>query len=295
MGLAVSGGPDSLALLLLARSALPGLVEAATVDHGLRPGSAEEAATVGEVCAALDVPHAVLAVVIDEGNLQAQAREARYAALAEWAAERGLAALATAHHADDQAETLLMRLNRGSGAAGLAGVRARGLTPGSQLPVLRPLLDWRRAELAEIVAAAELTAAADPSNRDDRFDRVRIRNALAEADWLDPPALARSAAHLADADAALDWAARREWTEEVARSPMGMIYRPRAPRAIALRVLARIVTELGGEEARGSAVARLFASLTARQPASIGVLVARPMPDGWHFTRAPVRKVAKGA
>jgi tRNA(Ile)-lysidine synthase len=279
--------------LLLARAALPGEVEAATVDHGLRSGSAEEAAMVARLCAALDVPHVVLAVTIDEGNLQAQAREARYAAMAEWAAERGLSALATAHHADDQAETLLMRLNRGSGVAGLAGVRARGQVPGTSVPLLRPLLGWRRADLAEVVAAAGIEAAADPSNRDERFDRVRIRLGLAAADWLDPPALARSAAHLAEADAALDWAARREWAEQVEKGPLGMTYRPRAPRAIALRVLATIVTELSDENPRGSAVARLFDSLAARQPASIGTLVARPMADGWHFAKAPLRKGAK--
>lgn len=250
---------------------------------------------VAQVCTALKVPHATLSVTVGEGNLQAQARDARYAALASWSAERGIDALVTAHHADDQAETLLMRLGRGSGVAGLAGVRARGTVPGTHLPLLRPLLDWRRADLAEVVAAAELEAAADPSNVDERFDRVRLRRALAEADWLDPAAVARSAAHLADADTALDWAARREWAEQVERGPLGLTYRPRAPRAIALRVLARIVTELGGEEPRGSAVARLFDSLVARQPASIGTLVARPMPQGWSFSRAPARRAVKGA
>lgn len=245
---------------------------------------------VAQVCAALDVPHAVLSVQVDAGNLQARARDARYAALAGWTAERGLAAVATAHHADDQAETLLMRLNRGSGVAGLAGVRTRGQIPGTDLPLLRPLLDWRRSELADVVTAAGLAAAADPSNLDERFDRVRMRGALAGADWLDVPALAQSAAHLADADAALDWAARREWAEQVEKGPMGLTYRPRAPKAVALRILARIATELGGEVPRGSAVARLFENLVARQPASIGNLVARPMPGGWSFTRAPQRR-----
>lgn len=286
----MSGGPDSLALLLMAHAALPGEVEAATVDHGLRSGSADEAAMVAEVCETLGVPHAVLSVTVEEGNLQAQARAARYAALAEWMEVRGLAALATAHHADDQAETLVMRLNRGSGVAGLAGVRAHGQVPGAPLPLLRPLLGWRRAELATVVAQAGLVAAADPSNTDDRFDRVRIRQALIAADWLDAEALAQSAAHLADADAALDWAAQREWSEQVETVGLGTTYRPRAPRAIALRVLARIVTELDGEAPRGSAVARLFDSLVARQPASIGQLIVRPMPDGWSFSRAPRRR-----
>lgn len=290
LGLAVSGGPDSLALLLLARAALPDRIAAATVDHGLRPEAAQEAEMVARVCASLDVPHRTLRVEVPAGNVQSQARAARYAALAEWMEAEGLEALATAHHADDQAETLLLRLNRGSGASGLAGVRARGLVPNKRLPLVRPLLGWRRAELAGIVSAAGIDAAQDPSNLDDRFDRVRIRKALAGAGWLDVPALAQSASNLADADAALEWAAAREWSEAVTKGPMGLTYRPAAPRAIALRVLTRLVTELGGEAPRGSAVARLFDSLVARQPASIGNLVARAMPDGWSFTKAPKRR-----
>lgn len=289
LGLAVSGGPDSLALLLLAHAALPGRSEAATVDHGLRAESAREAAEVGRVCASLGVPHATLRVEVADGNLQAQAREARYAALAEWAQARGLAALATAHHADDQAETLLMRLNRASGVAGLAGARPRGLVPGTAIPLLRPVLDWRRAELAEVVRAAGLTAAQDPSNADDRFDRVRMRKALAEAEWLDAGALARSAAHIAEADAALEWMAALEWRSCVKPEPMGLKYRPQAPRAVALRVVARILRELGEEEPRGGAVARLFDALAHGRPASLGTLVARPNAGGWSFAKAPAR------
>lgn len=290
LGLAVSGGPDSLALLLLAHAALPGRVAAATVDHGLRAESANEAAMVGQVCAAIGVPHQTLSVAVEPGNIQSRARAARYAALAGWMQQQQLEALATAHHADDQAETLLARLGRGSGVAGLAGVRARGQVPGTPLPLLRPLLGWRRDELGGVVAAAGLMAVADPSNADDRFDRARIRKAIAGADWLDVPALAQSAANLADADAALDWAAAREWHECVSKGPLGLTYRPQAPRAVALRVLARIVTELDGQTPRGSAVARLFESLLARQPASIGNLVARAMPDGWSFSKAPKRR-----
>ena len=290
LGVAVSGGPDSMALLLLAHAALPGRVAAATVDHGLRKESADEAAMVAAVCAGLNVPHRTLRVEVAAGNVQSQARAARYAALAAWLEEAGLEALATAHHADDQAETLLLRLNRGSGVAGLSGVRARGLIAQTRLPVVRPLLGWRRSELAGVVDAAGIAPAMDPSNEDDRFDRVRLRKALAGADWLDVPALAQSAANLADADAALDWAAAREWSEAVSKGPMGLTYRPQAPRAVALRVLTRLVTELDGEAPRGSAVARLFDSLLARQPASIGGLVARAMPDGWSFTKAPQRR-----
>ena len=290
LGLAVSGGPDSLALLLLAHAVLPGRIAAATVDHGLRAESAAESALVGQICSELEVPHAALLVAVEPGNVQAQARTARYTALAGWMESEGLQALATAHHADDQAETLLARLNRGSGVAGLAGVRARGVVPGTRMPLLRPLLGWRRSDLAEVVERAGIAPVQDPSNSDHRFDRARLRKALAGADWLDVPALALSAANLADADAALEWAAHREWTECVAKGPMGLSYRPKAPRAVALRVLARIVTELDGEAPRGSAVARLFDSLLVRQPASIGNLVARVMPDGWSFTKAPQRR-----
>lgn len=290
LGLAVSGGPDSLALLLLAQAALPGRIAAATVDHGLRPESAAESGFVAQTCSALEVPHFALTVAVAAGNLQAQARAARYGALAGWMEARDIAALATAHHADDQAETLLARLNRGSGVGGLAGVRARGVVPQTGLPLLRPLLGWRRDELSAVVTAAGLQAVQDPSNRDDRFDRVRIRKALCNADWLDVAAVAESAAHLADADLALDWAAAREWQDGVRTAPLGLVYRPAAPRAVALRVLTRIVTELDGEAPRGGAVARLFDSLVARQPASIGTLVVRAMPEGWAFTKAPPRR-----
>ncbi|MFM6930776.1 MAG: tRNA lysidine(34) synthetase TilS [Novosphingobium sp.] len=289
-GLAVSGGPDSMAMLLLAAEAFPGRIEAATVDHRLRPESAAEAAMVADVCTRLDVPHQILTVDVEPGNIQSEARTARYSALAGWIERRELSALLTAHHADDQAETLLLRLNRGSGVAGLAGVRAVGRVPGTRIPLIRPLLDWRRADLAEVIAASGLNPAEDPSNADPKYDRARLRQDLAQAGWLDIPALAASAAHLADGDAALDWAAAREWTECVTKAPMGLIYRPQAPRAVALRVIARVVRELDGAEPRGSAVARLFDSLLARQPASIGGLVARTGHDGWAFTKAPARR-----
>jgi len=290
LGLAVSGGPDSTALLLLAAAVMPDRVAAATVDHRLRAESAREARDVGSLCARLDVPHQVLEVDVASGNIQAEARIARYAALAGWIEAEGLAALATAHHADDQAETLLLRLNRASGVAGLAGARARGRVPGTSIPLLRPLLGWRRSELGEVVAQCGVVPAEDPSNSDERFDRVRLRKALAGARWLDIAAIAESAGHLADADAALDWAAEREWNECVRRDGFGVTYRPRAPRAIALRVLSRIVEELDGAQPRGSAIARLFETLLSNSPASIGGLVARPGPEGWNFARAPVRR-----
>lgn len=287
----MSGGPDSLALLLLAHAALPGRIEAATVDHGLRRENAAEAAMVAALCGRLGIPHETLVVTLEQGNVQAEARSARYAALAGWMEARRLDALASAHHADDQAETLLLRLNRASGVSGLAGVRARSAVPGSPgRLLLRPLLGFRRAALAALVASAGIEAARDPSNEDDRFDRARLRKALAKVDWLDIPAIAESAGHLAEADAALEWAAARAWREMVERDGLGLTYRPGAPRAITLRVLARIVRELDGEEPRGSAVARLHDALASGRVASIGELVARPARDVWTFHRAPRRR-----
>ncbi|MCB2079900.1 MAG: tRNA lysidine(34) synthetase TilS [Novosphingobium sp.] len=287
LALAVSGGPDSTALLLLAAAAFPGRIEVATVDHRLRPESAGEAADVARLCVVLGVPHRTIEVEVGEGNVQAQARHARYDALAQWMHERGLPALATAHHADDQAETLLLRLNRASGVAGLAGARERGVVPGTDLALLRPLLGWRRSELVTIVDLAGVPAAQDPSNLDDKYDRARLRKSLAVADWLDVPSIAASAAHLADADAALDWAAQREWHERVVKDGPGLTYRPAAPKAIALRVLMRIVSELDGQEPRGGGVARVFDALVRGETVSIGNLVARPALEGWTFRSSP--------
>ena len=291
LGLAVSGGPDSLALLLLAKAAIPERIEAATVDHGLRPDSGSEAAMVAELCAAYGIPHRILTVKVARGNLQDKARAARYAALGKWMEDRGLAALATAHHADDQAETLLMRLNRGSGVAGLAGVRARGAVPGTKLVLLRPLIGWRREELAGIVASSGLEAARDPSNEDPRFDRARLRQALKDADWLDVAAVAASAAHLAEAEGVMQWAAQREWDEAVEVGEGEIRYRPKAPGAIRIRVLARAIGMLGVEP-RLSSVAGLIGKLQNGKDATLGGVVARVDKDCWTLRREPPRRVA---
>lgn len=289
LGLAVSGGPDSLAMLLLAEAVIPRRFEVATVDHGLRPESAAECAMVRDLCAARRIPCAVLRVLVHGGNLQAEARSARYAALGQWAIDRGLSAVATAHHADDQAETFLMRLNRGSGVAGLAGIRERGAVPGTEVPLLRPLLGFRRAELASVVDAAGLVPVRDPSNANERFDRVRMRRALAGSDWLGVPALATSAANLADADEALEWAARREWDERVVMTEGELRYRPHAPRTLALRVVERAVAALGGEP-RGADVARLVDRLQAGGAGNLAGVLGRIENGEWVFRAEPPRR-----
>lgn len=246
---------------------------------------------VAEICAAYGIPHRILTVKVARGNLQDKARIARYAAMGKWMEERGLAALATAHHADDQAETFLMRLNRGSGVPGLAGVRARGNVPGTQLALLRPLIGWRRDELAGIVAASGLEAAQDPSNEDPRFDRVRLREALRTADWLDVPAIAMSAAHLADAEGVLQWATQREWDEAVEVGEGEIRYRPKAPVTIRIRILARAIGMLGVEPRLGS-VADLIRKLQNGKDATLGGVVARVDKDCWTLRKEPPRRVA---
>ena len=224
LALAVSGGGDSLALLLLAHALLPGRIEAATVDHALRPESGSEAAMVARVCEGLGVPHAILRVEVAKGNLQDRARAARYEALGNWCEERDLDGLATAHQLDDQAETFVMRLNRGSGVAGLAAIRELGMVPTARVRLVRPLLGWRRAELSDLVQSARLVPVRDPSNENPSFDRVRVRQALASADWLDPIGIARSAQLLAQADATIEWMVGREYIECVRAGEVETIY-----------------------------------------------------------------------
>lgn len=176
VGVAVSGGGDSLALLhLMARAGLPGL-QVATVDHRLRDGSAREAAMVADVAAGLGLPHRTLGW--DDwdrrGNLQDAARRARQSLLGDWARAEGLQAIALGHTLDDQAETVLMRLARGSGVDGLAGMAARRVD-GDGLLWLRPLLHERRETLRDWLRGAGLAWVEDPSNDDARFDRVRAR------------------------------------------------------------------------------------------------------------------------
>lgn len=270
----MSGGPDSLALLLLAAIALPGEVAAMSIDHGLRAEAAGEVALVERVCAALSVPFSAAKVTLAAGNLQAKAREARYAALALWAQESGLGAIATAHHADDAAETLLMRLARGSGLPGLAGVRAWGHVPGSEVALIRPLLGFRKAELEAAVTAAGIAPARDPSNEDTTFDRVRVRQHLAQHDWLDVEALAMSAQHLAEGWRALEWYAGIDWEEMVLREPDGTYrYYCNVPRAIQVETLVRIVAALGGRVSRSEA-GRAADRLWRGENASLGGVLA---------------------
>lgn len=300
IGLAVSGGPDSLALLLLAVEARPLGVEAATVDHVLRPESRAEAESVAAHCERLGVPHKILTVKWAEkpaSAIQERARLMRYRLLGDWARERGLTSLLTAHHLDDQAETFLMRLARGSGVKGLAGMRRVSRAQGAKVAVVRPLLGWHHSELEAVCAAAGIEAIDDPSNDDDQFERVRVRKALAAADWLDADAIARSATNLAEADMALTWATTLEWQRAVSQSGGELVYNPGdSPREIRRRIIHRAILALasegGGAELRGRELDQILLALRTGKRATLrGVLCVGG--SEWRFSRAPARRRAQ--
>lgn len=295
LALAVSGGPDSMALMALAVEALgPARLRALTVDHGLRAGSAAEAAGVAATAATLGVAHATLRWDGPHpvAGLQAAARRARYRLMRDWCRARGIGWLATAHHADDQAETLLMRAARGAGPRGLAGIRPRRRLGGG-VRLIRPLLDWRRAELAAIAAATGWPISNDPSNADPRFARARARALLAGTPWLDPQGLAAAAACQRDAEVALAWAAARAWAGRavVGPGPEVLLDAAGLPRAIQLRLVARAVRTVAPDaQPRGPALARLRARLAAGGRATLGgVLADARAATAWRFTPAPPR------
>lgn len=288
---AVSGGPDSLALLLLARAFRSEQFEAVTVDHGLRPESADEAAKVASICARLGVPHTTLKVEVGPGNLHDSAREARYRAMGEWALAGGMYGILTAHHADDQAETVLMRLNRSSGIGGLCGIRA--MQPfGTGASAIRPLLDWRKAELEAIVADAGIEPVRDPSNVDPRFDRARIRAAIEEADWLDPLAISRSARFLQDADLALWTYATRDYERTIDYVGEAVVWRPDdIPRASRLLCVMRALAEAGGMDYTMAEVARLHDGVMAGgKGGTLAGIELRFKKGVWTFAREPERR-----
>ncbi|MCE5973607.1 tRNA lysidine(34) synthetase TilS [Sinirhodobacter sp. WL0062] len=176
IGVAVSGGSDSMATLMLLADAHP--VEAVTVDHGLRPEAADEARFVAQLCAERGIPHTILhwQGPEDRGNLMDQARRARLELIGAWAQARGIAQVALGHTRDDQAETFLMRLAREAGLEGLSGMRARFEAEG--VLWLRPFLMVGRDELRGYLSRQGIGWIEDPSNENDRFDRVKARKAL---------------------------------------------------------------------------------------------------------------------
>jgi tRNA(Ile)-lysidine synthase len=269
--IAVSGGPDSTALLVLAarwraaRKHGPALL-AVTVDHGLRPESAREARAVKRLAGRLGVRHRTLRWTGRKPTtaVQEEARRVRYQLLAAAARGAGAPYVLTAHTLDDQAETVLLRMARGSGLAGLGAMARRALLPtpsgeadGKGTPVLvRPLLELPKTRLIATLATMGITFVDDPTNRDPRFTRPRLRGlmpALAE-EGLDAPRLALLARRLRRADATIEAAvdAAAAAVSEAPWSESGPIVFDaeklgRLPSEVVLRLLARAIGRLGDE------------------------------------------------
>lgn len=255
---AVSGGPDSVALLhLIARWRPSGLpLTVATVDHGLRAESGEEAALVARLSNALGLTHHILpwTGAKPAHGLQEAAREARYALLTSLARTCGASHLVTAHTLDDQAETVLMRLSRGSGLAGLAGMRP--VVERNGLLHVRPLLAWPKSALVALCQREGWPFVEDPSNRDERYARARWRRlmpALA-AEGLTAERLAGLSERARRAEDALDAKARETFTR--ARLDGGGALRLAArplveePFEIALRAFALALADSAGDRQR---------------------------------------------
>lgn len=299
LGLGVSGGPDSMALLLLAAAAWPGAVRAATVDHGLRPEAADEAAMVADVCTQLGVPHATLLPPSGfsfAGNVQERARMLRYAVLGAWAESHGAPWVAIAHQRDDVAETLLMRARRGSGVGGLAAMRrARPIAGGTLL--VRPLLDWSRAELEGLTSCKRVPVAQDRSNRDPRYDRSRIRALIAASPDLVPSRLALSAQNLRHAEDAIEWAFAREVPTRLRTGEDGMVVLDAAdlPYEFRRRLARQAVQQVrsaSGMDARWheQGLDRLVATLDAGGTGTIAGVKACAKYGEWRFSAAPPRR-----
>ncbi|GEP02166.1 tRNA lysidine(34) synthetase TilS [Methylobacterium oxalidis] len=256
--LAVSGGPDSTALMHAAAGRAPGRLHVATVDHRLRPESGVEALRVAATAARLGLPHRTL--VWDGARpatgIQAAARTARYALLAAFAREIGAGLILTGHTLDDQAETVLMRLIAGSGLGGLAGMRAaRPLGPG--LVLARPFLGIPKADLVTWCEAEGIAYLRDPSNTDETFTRARLRSLLPrlKREGLDAGRLARLAERAARDEAALQRAAAEALAAARRPAPTGGLRLDgralaSCPDAVALRALDRALDEAGGEGPR---------------------------------------------
>ena len=306
--IAVSGGPDSTALLLMAAewaSRRRTRIHAATVDHRLRVEGAAEAAGVSALCDKLGVPHATLAWTGAKPatRLMERAREARYRLLVAHARTIGAEAIATAHHADDQAETILFRLMRGSGVMGLAGMAAMSERDGVILA--RPLLGLAKADLVAFCRVRGAAFVEDASNIDPAYARTRLRalmGALAE-EGLDAEGFARLARRAAEAEAAL--ARMTEAVEaRLGDGPIDARALAAEPIAVVQRLIARRITAAGGKDASRiglekieSLAGRLCEAVAEDRPlaANVGGALVRLTAMGTlDFVKEPARRPRKG-
>lgn len=275
LGVAVSGGSDSTALLVLLSGWVGGPeIVAVTVDHGLRAAAAEEAREVARLCARLGVAHDVPRWQgwDGRGNLMRAARDARYGLIADWARAHGIADVALGHTQDDLAETFVMRLRRGAGLDGLSAMRER--FEHRDVIFHRPLLDLSRATLRGMLTARGIAWAEDPTNCDPAFDRARVREVMRALD-LDPKGLAQTARHLRAARSALAEIAA-DTAQDLVRFDAGDAVVARAallalPDEILRRILLGILDLIGsgGYPPRGAALLRLIDAVRSEDETSL--------------------------
>lgn len=226
IGVAISGGSDSTALLHLAQNWAKRFncrVHAVTVDHGLRPGAAQEAQQVRDHCQRIAVEHDILTWSGWDrtGNLQSEARDARYRLMEDWAQTVGINLILVGHTSDDQAETVLMALARGSGVDGLAGMKSwRGGV------FYRPLLNVSRDALRKVLTDQEIDWIDDPSNEDPRFDRVKARQMMGQLAklGLSKGRLLQTSAHMSRAQVTLGHSAFRFARDEISFDGADLIF-----------------------------------------------------------------------
>ena len=303
VGVAVSGGGDSVALLhLMVRACrhegVP--VSAVTVDHRLRPGSAAEAEAVAALCATLGVPHRTLVWQHGEvtGNLMEAARKVRSRLISEWARATGVTGVALGHTKDDAAESFVMGLARASGLDGLVGLRARWRAEG--LHWARPLIGHLRSDLRAYLLRQGLAWVEDPSNTDARFERVRTRKALAvlsplgiNAETLDTTML-----HLRLAQAALRDGLRKFAHASIEEAAGALFVDGKDFAALPFdeqrRLAVAIVRWIGGGEhpPRSTPQLRLTNALRDGRPATLGGCRFRATGTGFVALREP--KAASG-
>lgn len=282
IAIACSGGPDSMALALLAdrwARGRGGRATALVVDHGLRPESRQEAAT---VCGWLAGAGIDAVTLVRQGpppasDRQAAARRARYALMKAWCRNAGVLHLLLGHHREDQAETLLLRLARGSGVDGLAAMAP--LLEAADVRLLRPLLETPRARLAEFLEEEGRPYVRDPSNDDASFARVRMRKAIPalQDEGLSPSRLAATARRMGRARMALERSATQLLARAAVIYPEGYARLAPGPlcdahEEVGLRALSRLLTCVGGSDygPRLERLERLYAWLRNGRSAGSG-------------------------
>jgi len=286
LGLAVSGGPDSLALLFLAFEAYPDRIAAATVDHGLRPAARAEAEFVASICNQRAIPHAILRPVVPiRGSIQSAARRARYGLLHDWMKDNHIDWLATAHHADDQLETMIMRILRGSGIDGMSGIREK------RNHIVRPLLHFQKSALISYVASQGIDAVEDPSNTDQGYDRVRVRNALKNLEGFDTGLASQSASALGSAREAIEWHVDQLAAEHVESADGGCtLSKTGFPHEIERRLLLKCLHICDPAlSPRGNQIDQTIRALQRGETVTLGNILCRGG-EQWTFGAAPKRR-----